>query len=107
MGFTKQSIREFLFEHSKVPLEEMRKTGCMAWMEIAATEAARESAQQDPWPIAQKAATIGLVVAGGGHSSHALWLQAYTYGVIGREIKLPAAFGELVTGTAGVQAAAP
>jgi hypothetical protein len=96
MGFTKQSIREFLFEHSKVPMEEMRKAGCIAWMEIAATEAARDSMKCDPWPIAEKASNIGLVVAGGGHSSHALWLQAYTYGVIGREIKLPAGFDQLV-----------
>jgi hypothetical protein len=96
MGFTKQSIREFLFEHSKVPMAEMKAAGCLAWMEIAATEAARASMQQDPWPIAEKASNIGLVVAGGGHSSHALWLQAYTYGVIGREIKVPATFDELV-----------
>jgi hypothetical protein len=96
LGFTKQSIRDFLFEHSKVPMAEMRKAGCVAWMEIAATQAARESAQLDPWPIAAKAGNIGLIVAGGGHSSHALWLQAYTYGVIGREIKLPAGFDQLV-----------
>jgi hypothetical protein len=95
MGFTKQSIREFLFEHSKVPMAEMKQAGCMAWMEIAATEAARASIEQDPWPIAEKASNIGLVVAGGGHSSHVLWLQAYTYGVIGREIKLPNDFAAL------------
>jgi hypothetical protein len=95
LGFTKQSIREFLFEHSKVPMEELRKAGCISWMEIAATEAARGSAKLDPWPIAAKADNIGLVVAGGGHSSHALWLQAYTYGVIGREIRLPENFDEL------------
>jgi hypothetical protein len=97
MGFTKQSIREFLFEHSKVPLDEMRKAGCITWMDIAATESARASQKLDPWPIAEKAANIGLVVAGGGHSSHALWLQAYTYGVIGREIELPAALDQLVS----------
>ena len=106
MGYTKQSIREFLYEHSKVPLDEMRKAGCMAWMEIAATAAARDSAQQDPWPIAEKAANIGLIVAGGGHSSHALWLQAYTYGVIGREIKLPAGFNDLVGEADSANAAA-
>ena len=95
MGFTKQSVREFLFEHSKVPLAEMREAGCVAWMEIAATQTARESAKLDPWPIAAKAGNIGLIVAGGGHSSHALWLQAYTYGVIGREIRLPGEFDTL------------
>ena len=106
MGFTKQSIREFLFEHSKVPMEEMRRAGCMAWMEIAATEAARASINSDPWPIAAKASNIGLVVAGGGHSSHALWLQAYTYGVIGREINLPAGFDDLVAEAEGARESA-
>jgi len=103
LGFTKQSIREFLFEHSKVPMADMKKAGGIAWMEIAATEAARASMNQDPWPIAEKAANIGLVVAGGGHSSHALWLQAYTYGVIGREIRLPEGFDQLVAEAASAQ----
>jgi hypothetical protein len=96
LGWTKQSIREFLYEHSKVPMADMRRAGGIAWMEIASTAVARESMKLDPWPIAAKAANIGLVVAGGGHSSHALWLQGYCPGVIGREIKLPPAFDLLV-----------
>ena len=96
MGFTPKKIRDFLFEHSKVPMAEMKRAGGLSWMEIAATEAARESAKLDPWPIAEKADNIGLVVAGGAHSTHALWMQAYTYGVIGREIRLPAGFDGLV-----------
>ena len=96
LGWTKQSIREFLYENSKVPMADMRRAGGIAWMEIASTAVARESMKLDPWPIAAKAANIGLVVAGGGHSSHALWLQGYCPGVIGREIKLPPAFDLLV-----------
>ena len=96
LGWTKNSIREFLFEHSKIPLADMRAAGGLAWMEIASTEVARESMQLDPWPIAAKPSNIGLVVAGGGHSSHALWLQGYCPGIIGREIKLPPAFDQLV-----------
>ena len=69
-------------------------------------EAARDSIKSDPWPIAAKAANIGLVVAGGGHSSHALWLQAYTYGVIGREIKMPAGFDDLVAEAEGARESA-
>ena len=106
LGWTKDSIREFLYEHSKVPMAEMRKAGGIAWMEIALTEAARESRKLDPWPITSQASNIGLVVAGGGHSSHALWLQAYSPGVIGREIRLPAAFDELLTAANIVREAA-
>ena len=106
LGWTKQTIREFLFEHSKLPLDEMRKAGGIAWMEIASTAVARASMQLDPWPIAAKAPNIGLVVAGGGHSSHALWLQAYCPGVIGRAINLPAAFDQLVAEAESVRSAA-
>ena len=96
LGWTKDAVREYLYEHSKVPMEEMRKAGCIAWMDIASTEVARESMKLDPWPIAAKASNIGLVVAGGSHSSHALWMQGYCPAVIGREIKLPPAFDMLV-----------
>jgi hypothetical protein len=105
LGWTKNSIREFLFEHSKIPLADMRAAGGLAWMEIASTEVARESMQLDPWPIAAKPSNIGLVVAGGGHSSHALWLQGYCPGIIGREIKLPPAFDQLVAEADAARAA--
>ena len=105
LGFSKDSIREFLFEHSKVPMVEMRKAGGIAWMEIASTELARDSMKLDPWPIAAKASNIGLVVAGGGHSSHALWLQGYSPGVVGRDIKLPAQFDQLLAEADSVRAA--
>ena len=84
----------------------MRKAGGIAWMEIASTEVARESMKLDPWPIASKPANIDIVVAGGGHSSHALWMQGYCPGVIGREIKLPATFDQLVSEADGARAAA-
>ena len=106
LGWTKDTVREYLYEHSKVPMEEMRKAGGIAWMEIASTEVARESMKLDPWPIAAKASNIGLVVAGGGHSSHALWLQGYCPGVIGREITLPPAFDMLVAEADAARAAA-
>ena len=106
LGWTRAKICEWLYEHSKIPLEDMRKAGGIAWMEIASTQVARDSIKLDPWPIAAKAANIGLVVAGGGHSSHALWLQGYCPGVIGREIKLPPAFDMLVAEADAARAAA-
>ena len=106
LGWTKQSIREFLYEHSKIPMADMRRAGGVAWMEIASTEVARESMKLDPWPIAAKAANIGVVVAGGGHSSHALWMQGYCPGVIGREIRLPPVFDALIDEAEKARAAA-
>ncbi len=106
LGWTKTKIREWLFEHSKIPMADMRKAGGPAWMEIASTQVARDSMQLDPWPIAAKAENIGLVVAGGGHSSHALWMQGYCPDVIGREIRLPESFDRLIEEAASARAAA-
>jgi hypothetical protein len=105
LGWTKNAVREFLFEHSKIPLADMRRAGGIAWMEIASTEVARESMKLDPWPIAAKASNIGLVVAGGGHSSHALWLQGYSPSVVGREITVPPVFDQLVAEADAARAA--
>ncbi len=97
LGWTKTSIREYLWEHSKIPMKEMRQAGGVAYMERWVGAAlARESIKLDSWPIAAKPSHIGLAVAGGGHSSHALWLQARSRHVIGREIRLPEAFDELL-----------
>jgi hypothetical protein len=106
LGWTKPKIREWLFEHSKIPMADMRNAGGIAWMEIASTQVARDSMQLDPWPIAAKAENIGLVVAGGGHSSHALWMQGYCPSVVGREIRLPEAFDRLIDEADSARAAA-
>ena len=106
LGWTKESIREFLLEHTKVPMAEMRKVGGIAWIELASTEIARKSIELDPWPISSKASNIGLVVAGGAHSTHALWMQGYSPAVIGREIKLPAVFEQLVAEADSARASA-
>ena len=97
LGWTKASIVGHLWQHSRIPMKEMHETGGVAYLEIAPTTLARESIKLDPWPIAAKPADIGLVVAGGGHSSHALWLQALGPCVSGREIRIPEVFGELLT----------
>ena len=63
LGWTRQSIREFLWEHSRVPMAQLRRSGALEWIQIQAPE----SAGLDPWPIAARAENIVLVVAGGGH----------------------------------------
>lgn len=96
LGWTKKDVREFLLLHSKVPMAEMNKSGGTAFMKIASTAIGRDSIKHDPWPITSNANNIGLIVAGGGHSSHALWMQAYSPAVLGREIALPECFDELI-----------
>ena len=51
LGWTKRSMREFLWEHSRIPAEHLRRAGGHAWIEIDASAVTRESLALDPWPI--------------------------------------------------------
>ena len=96
LGWTKQSMREFLFEHSKIPAKDIRRAGGTAWIEIDASPAARASIELDPWPITAKPDNFVLIVAGGGHPTNSYWLQGYSPRVIGREIRVPESFDRLL-----------
>jgi len=96
LGWTKQSIREFLWEHSKIPMEQMRRAGAPAWIEIDASPVTRASIDLDPWPICTKPDNIVFLVAGGSHPTHSQWLQAHSPRVIGRQIALPESFEQLL-----------
>jgi hypothetical protein len=96
VGWTQDSIREFLWTNSKIPMEHLRRAGAPAWIEIDASPAVRESINLDPWPICQKPENIVLVVAGGGHPTHSYWLQAHSPSVNGRLMRLPESFDRLV-----------
>lgn len=96
LGWTKASIREFLWEHSRISAEHLRRAGCPAWIEIDASKVVRESIDLDPWPITASPDNFIIVVAGGGHPTNSYWLQGYSPGVVGRAIELPAAFDRLL-----------
>jgi hypothetical protein len=96
LGWTKPSIREFLWEHSRIPLADLRRAGCPAWIEIDASKVARESLAIDPWPITAGPDNLIVVVAGGGHPTNSYWLQGYSPGVVGRAVELPAGFESLL-----------
>jgi len=95
-GWTKQKLREFLFENSKIPLEHLKRGGALSWFEIDANPITRESVKQDPWPIALKPENIVFVVAGGSHPTHAYWLQGTGVRVHGRVIRTPETFDRLL-----------
>ena len=56
----------------------------------------RDSIDLDPWPITAEPDNIVLVVAGGGHPTNSYWLQGYSPRVIGREIRVPETFEQLL-----------
>jgi hypothetical protein len=96
VGWTQDSIRDFLWKNSRIPMEHLRRGGASAWIEIDANPATRESINLDPWPICMKPENIVLVVAGGGHPTHSYWLQAHSPSVNGRVIRLPETFDRLI-----------
>ena len=96
LGWTKASIREFLWEHSRIPAEQLRRAGCPAWIEIDASKVTRESLALDPWPITASPDNFVIVVAGGGHPTNSYWLQGYSPGVVGRPIDLPSSLESLL-----------
>jgi len=99
VGWTQDSIREFLWKNSRIPMEHLRRAGAPAWIEIDANPATRESINLDPWPICMKPENIVLVVAGGGHPTHSYWLQAHSPSVNGRVIRVPETFDRLLAET--------
>lgn len=96
LGWTPQKLREFLWQHSKIPMEQVKRAGGLAWIEIDASPLARESIKLDPWPIAMKPDNIILVVAGGDHPTHSQWLQAHSPAVVGRLVRTPESFDRLL-----------
>jgi len=96
LGWTPPKLREFLWQHSKIPMEQVKRAGGLAWIEIDASPLARESIKLDPWPIAMKPDNIILVVAGGDHPTHSQWLQAHSPAVVGRLVRTPESFDRLL-----------
>jgi hypothetical protein len=96
LGWTKPAIRQFLWENSRIPMEQMRRAGAPAWIEIDSNPVTRASIDLDPWPICLKPDNIVLVVAGGEHPTHSYWLQAHSPGVVGRPVRVPETFDRLL-----------
>ena len=96
LGWTQQSIREFLWEHSKIPMQWLMRSGSVSWIEVDWNPATRASLALDPWPIAAKPENLILTVAGGGHPTNSYWLQGYSPAVVGRKIALPSDFDQLL-----------
>ena len=96
LGWSKEKIREFLWENSKIPMTQMKRAGGPAWIEIDANPVTRASLKLDPWPITMKPDNIVLIVAGGSHPTNSYWLQGYSPRVIGRDIRVPESFDALL-----------
>jgi hypothetical protein len=93
LGWTKRSIQNYLWEHSRIARSDLERSGLIAWMEH------RDAAHidQDPWPITSAPENIAIVVAGGSHPTHAFWMQtSIAKKMTGAKIELPSNWQELI-----------
>jgi hypothetical protein len=96
LGWDKAKVRDFLWQNSKIPLAQLQRAGALSWFEIDSNPVTRDSAKMDPWPISMKSDNLTFVVAGGSHPTHAHWLQSSGPAVIGRLIRVPETFDQLL-----------
>jgi hypothetical protein len=74
-GWTKDKIREFLWERSKLPKDMVVESGLEQWIR-SSTDPVAAAAEIDPvWPICETPDGIILLVGGGAHPTHNFWLQ--------------------------------
>ena len=95
LGWTKEKIKQFLWQNSKVPLAEVERTGIIQWID-SDPDPRTVKAERDPWPIARRPDNLMIVVAGGAHPTHAYWLQGCARHVGGGKIDLPANWRALI-----------
>jgi hypothetical protein len=93
LGWTRERIRRFLWENTRIPMSEIKKAGYEEWINFHDLG----DTLQDPWPLYGDPANLMIVIAGGRHPTHAYWLQStMATKVVNKEIILPAGWDELI-----------
>jgi hypothetical protein len=94
LGWSKEKIKGFLWENSKIPLARLRRTGMINYIE---ERGIAPQSLPDPWPITRKAGNLMIVVAGGRHPTQAYWMQgAQGPKTVSVRIQLPAHWEQLL-----------
>jgi len=94
LGWTKHRIKEFLWENSRIPVSELKRTGMTYYLKERGMD---PETMPDPWPITRTARNIMIVVAGGRHPTQAYWMQgAQGPKTVSARIHLPVRWEELL-----------
>jgi hypothetical protein len=96
LGWSKEKIRNHLWEHSAIPRADVIRTGLRQWIEADTHPDTIKTASLDPWPICRKPENLILLVAGGDHPTHNFWFQGNSRRVIGRRVDLPGSWHDLL-----------
>lgn len=93
IGWTKKSIQEFLWQHARIPMADMEKAGVPDWLKRVGLLPPYD----DPWPVTSKPENIAIIVAGGFHPTHNMWMQtSISPEIVHETVKLPKKWDELV-----------
>jgi hypothetical protein len=97
-GWTKKTIKEFLWENSKFPWSVMTSDSDV--FRRYEEHVKPYVPEGEPWPIAIKPENIMIVIAGGKQSGHAYWMRIGCCPTqpISVEIELPKNWDALLTG---------
>jgi hypothetical protein len=89
LGWSKEKVKELLWENSKFPETEWLRETLQKWGHTR--NLVVKDYTQYPMPIAVAPKNIMIVVAGGKQSGHSYWLPVHggTFGPASREMKLP------------------
>ncbi|MBC7779306.1 MAG: hypothetical protein H7125_04305 [Proteobacteria bacterium] len=96
LGWTKDSIRTFLWEHTRIPADELALDGIDTWIRLDHDPAVRASIALDPWPMSSRPENLVVIIAGGGHPTNSYWLESYGPEVVGKTISVPDGFDALL-----------
>jgi hypothetical protein len=96
-GWTKKTIKAFLWEHSKFPWSVMTSDSDV--FKRYDTHVKPYVAEGEPWPIAIRPDNLMIVVAGGKQSGHGFWMRVGCCPTqpVSMEIGLPTNWGTLLT----------
>jgi hypothetical protein len=94
LGWTKEDIKEFLWENSTIPFSKLKRTGLLNYIIESGIDPRN---MPEPWPITRRARNLMIVVTGGRHPTQAYWMQgAHGPKTVSAPILLPAAWEELL-----------
>ena len=94
LGWTKEKIKDFLWENSKIPVSKLKRTGMIYYLKERGMD---PETLPDPWPITRTPRNLMIVVAGGRHPTQAYWMQgAYGTKTVSSRIRLPSAWDQLL-----------
>ncbi|MBI4334683.1 MAG: hypothetical protein HY673_25800 [Chloroflexi bacterium] len=100
LNLSKQQVKEFLWQNSKIPLGEMNRVGFGEYLTPKGIEKLGITLEQvtDPFPITRLAKNIMIVVAGGEQSGHSYYMGVGLgpAGPTSATIDLPAKWDELL-----------